>query len=131
MKKQLFKLGVCLSALVLFVSTVVAWSSEYRAFAFTYLGNYRDVYYDNAPKGNVTVNVGLHDSYNATLGLSLSKKKIFGYSFISRCDKSIYGKFSINCTWNNQGKGSYKGTAVLNTKADGVTTVEGYVFLKG
>lgn len=81
-------------------------------------------------EGNDRLTAAVYSKNDATLGLSLSKKGLFGYSFISRCNLSIANKTSVSCPWNNQKAGTYKGTVVLDSIGSNYSgRVEGYMYL--
>lgn len=81
-------------------------------------------------EGNDRLTVDVSSKNDAILGLSLSKKGLFGYSFISRCNLSIENTTSVSCTWKNQSSGTYKGTAVLDTVGNNFhDMVDGYMYL--
>lgn len=130
MKKRNIILIACImtTALIGF-SSVKAFTGEAFSLNFTAVGNYSEKV-EILPKGDDILTANVYSKNDATLGLSLEKKNIFGnFKFISRCNMSIKDAYTVKCTWKDQAKGTYKGTVVLNTKADTVKSVDGYASL--
>ena len=117
---------VAIAALLVGIISVSAYTVE--NFSFTSVGNSdtTDEYLSAGTEELKAYNFA--SNIDATLGLSLSAKKWWGYSFISRCNPSTYGKTSVNCTWN-ESAGNYRGTLVFNSSNDG-KSISGNFFLR-
>ncbi len=115
MKKKSIKL-LALGVASIFVCVVsVSAITQYVAFSFSSVGQKQETT-QSLKAGTDVLKADLFETGNATMGLSLSKSGLLGWSFISRCNPSVEGKTSVSCTWKDQKKGTFKGTAVLNTK---------------
>ena len=66
---------------------------------------------------------------DTTLGLSLSKKTIFGWKFISRCNPSIENGSMVQCRWYDEDKDRYKGTVVVNYRLLNLESKVLYVYV--
>ncbi|MDE5631126.1 MAG: hypothetical protein K2I70_05955, partial [Bacilli bacterium] len=112
-----------------FIAIASATSYSSVAIILTKKGDYQEKV-NSLKKGNDKLTVEGFSKNDATLGLSLSKKGVFGYSFISRCNISIANKTSVSCTWKNQKAGTYKGTVVLDSIGSNYSgSVDGYMYL--
>lgn len=127
MIKKLSVTSLGILAICLCVSVVYAYTLN--GFNFDRVGQYEETT-ESLKKGTDELHAyDFASDIDATLGLSLSKKGLFGYSFISRCNPSILGKTKVSCFWDDQAKGTYKGTVVFNTSNDG-KPLSGKFFLK-
>lgn len=127
--KQILKLSLVVIILCTFIKIVIAYCGDHVPFYLNNKGDYVEKVDRNDNTTDITVNAILFNNYDAKLGLSLLKKGITGYSFISRCTNDINGKSITKCTWNNEKKGLHKGVVVLDSKANNVGTIEGYMYI--
>ncbi len=129
MKKKSTRL-LTLGLASLFVCIIsVSAAGQHVGFSFSSVGQKQETT-EILKAGTDVLTANLFETGNATMGLSLSKSEWWGWSFISRCNPSIDGKESVSCTWKNQKSGTFKGTAVLNSKDSGFTgTVTGEIIL--
>lgn len=126
-KIKMITFGLIASFAFIAIASATTYSSA--VFSFNKKGDYIDKI-NSLAKGNDRLTAVVYSQNDATLGLSLSKKGLFGYSFISRCNPSIENKTSVSCTWGNQAKGTYKGTTVLNSTGSNYSGyVDGYMYL--
>ncbi len=111
-------LGIAFASLFLFTMVVSAYSI--KNFKFQTLGE-RGETVEDLPDGSYYLSAKFNETdVDATLGMSLSKKGLFGnFNFVDRCNVPTYGRSSQICTYDNQKKGTYKGTVVFNTSNDG------------
>lgn len=102
---------ILLLTILLGITVAQAYSVD---FIFTKHGDFVDVpeYLD---KGDETLAVEHNGGKTYDIfGLSLSKKTLFSYSFISRCDYQLTGTTNVSCTWKDREQGNYKGTVVMS-----------------
>lgn len=126
MKKGLKKLVVGVISIFGFATIVYALPPVAHYFNFSSVGQYID-FQNTLSSGTHKVRASLYNNGpDATLGLSLSKSTILGWSFISRCNLSVNGKQQVDCNWTGQSSGLRKGTIVLDSKAPGVGAFDGY-----
>ena len=125
--KKISAFSIAILTVLLGIVVVKAYSLEY--FDFSRVGQYEET--DETLVAGTKILTANYDDSNidATLGLSLSYKSLFGYKFISRCNESTYGVNSVSCEWPNQGKDDYRGTLVLNTSNDN-KPIAGSFYLK-
>ena len=109
--KILSLIGISMFICIISVSAI----GRLVPFSFSSVGQSQDTIQE-LDDGTAVLRADLFRTGKATMGLSLSKSGFFGWNFISRCNKSIEGKTSVDCTWEDQKNGTYKGTIVLNTK---------------
>lgn len=104
------------------------FSGSHVAFIFSKVGDYQEKV-NTLPKGKDTLTANsLSGSSSSILGLSLSKSGLFGYSFISRCNRPLTNKTTVTCSWD-QNSGTYKGTVVLDTKDSSISSISGEMYL--
>ena len=129
MRKTISILSVSVLSVFLFVTAVSAYT-VYR-FVLENVGDTAEIEADNL-SGTIVLTAQVDETQDSTLGMSLSQKKLFGWDFISRCNKSIKNNDTVTCTWTDRSKDRYKGTLVWNSKASGETakTIEGDFWLK-
>lgn len=98
----------------------VAYAYSIKNFRFTQLGQRAEAVED-LPKGLYYTYANLQNNdVDATVGMSLAKKNWYGgFDHLDRCNNSTYGRYSTFCNYNEQPKGTYKGTIVFNTSNDG------------
>ena len=126
-KIRVLTFGLIASFAFVAIASATTYSSV--AFIFSQKGEYKDKV-NSLAKGNDRLTVVVTSKKDATLGLSLSKKGLFGYSFISRCNMPINDAYKVMCTWENQASGTYKGTTVVNTLGTDFTgSIDGEMYL--
>ena len=129
MVKQILKLSLCTLVLCSFITLVFAESGDRVAFDLPNVESYHEKIDKTNKVADVSLNADLFNHYDAKLGLSLLKKALFGYSFISRCTNDISGLDSTSCTWKEQPKKMYKGVVVVDSKASYVDSIEGFMYI--
>lgn len=116
-------------ALLLCIGVTIVKAYTVRNFDFYKVGDYEESV-ESLTAGDAYLNAyNFSANVDAVLGLSLSKKNLLGYSYISRSNQSTKGKSNVSATWENQKKGTYKGSIVLNTSNDN-KTLSGNFYLK-
>ena len=118
MKKKISITAFSVLVTFLFITVASAWVTG--NFDFTTMGQREEVT-ESLQAGTPVLRASYgNTNTDASLGLSLSKKGLFGnYSFIDRCNKDTMGRSEVSCTYNKQKDGTYKGTIVLNRTNDG------------
>lgn len=87
-------------------------------FDFRTVGQWERVSWQlNAGTHRLTTN--LWRTGNATLGLSLERNTLLGWSFIGRCNPNVQGRNQVVCNWTNQSSGQRRGTVVLDSNPGG------------
>ena len=129
MVKQILKLSLCTLVLCSFITLVFADTGDYVAFYLPNVGSYQEKIDKTNRTADVRLNANLYNHYDAKLGLSLLKQSLFGYTFISRCTNNISGVNHTSCTWYYQPKKIYKGVVVVDSKANNVGPIEGYMYI--
>ncbi len=118
-----------IAILTVFLGIVVVQAFDKEYFEFSRVGQY-DETEEKLVAGTKRLTADYDDSnIDATLGLSLSYKVLFGYRFISRCNLSTYGNNGVYCNWPNQGEDTYKGTLTFNSSNDN-KPIAGTFYLK-
>lgn len=110
-----FMSTVSISVLFLLLLVSVVNAATLISFVLNGYGDNAEVEADHS-SGDIALYVTPSRGYDdTTLGMSLSKKTIFGWKFISRCNPSIENGSMVQCRWYNQDNDRYKGTVVINS----------------
>ena len=119
MKSKVLRIVFGITCSFCFVSLVAALPPNVVSFSLKNKGDKQTIT-DHFNEGNRKVSVYFKKSGNGTIGLSLDKMGIFGWSFVNRCNMTVNtnteGK---SCSYGKQSTGTYRGTVVINTTTSG------------
>ena len=120
MKKKLLHIAIGLTFSFCLVSVVAALPPNVVSFALENMGQKQTIVNYHMNANTRTLKAGFSKSGNGTIGLSLDKMTIHGWSFVSRCNLAVNtNTVSKTCSYGKQSAGGYQGTIVINTTNSG------------